>query len=129
MIFAELDCAVAFQVIDTECGCVNLSLSRMKFVEILKNEKESGVLIIAESIYSIDKILYLLPQYLADVKRRKTIIAITNTTDIQFDGMSKNLLTKFWEQIRIANVILITPCSSGPKVMEISMVVFFFENI
>lgn len=94
----------------------------MKFVEILKSQSDSGVLIVAENIHSVDKILNLLPQYLADVKRRKTIIAITNATDIQFDNMSKRLLTKFWEQILIANVILITPCNHAPKVMTMSFV-------
>lgn len=93
-----------------------LSSSRLKFLNILKSHTESGVFIIAENIFSIDKILFLLPQYLADVKRRKTIITITNTTDLQFDSQTINILKKFWEQIGIANIILITPCNQDSEV-------------
>lgn len=118
---------MTYQVIDTECGCKNLSSSRMKFLNILKSETESGVFIIAENIFSIDKILFLLPQYLADVKRRKTIIAITNTTDAHFDNQTTEILIKFWDKIRIANVILITPCNNDPKVL-ISQTKFYNEK-
>lgn len=111
-----LKCAVTYQVIDTECGCVKLSAGRLKFVNILKNYTESAVFIIAENICSIDKILFWLPQYLADAKRRKTIIAITNTTDMQFDNQTIDILTKLWEQIRIANILLITPCNYDSEV-------------
>lgn len=116
MFDSGLDCAATYQVIDTECGCVKLSSSRLEFLNILKSHTESGVFIIAENVYSIDKMLFLLPQYLADVKRRKTIISIMNTTDLQFDTLTIDILTKLWEQIRIANVMLITPCNNDSEV-------------
>lgn len=95
---------------------MKLSSSRLKFLNILNSHIDSGVFIIAENIFSIDKILYLLPKYLADVKRRKTIVAITNTSDLQFDSLTIDILTKFWEQIGIANLILITPCNQDSEV-------------
>lgn len=109
-------CSVTFQVIDTECGCVSLSYNRLRFLEILQSEFESGVLIVAENIYSIDKILFRLPQYVADIQRRKTIIAITNATDLEFDTLTVNILTKLFNLVTIANVLLITPCQNDPEV-------------
>lgn len=114
--FTGLQCTVTYQVIDTECGCVKLSSNRLKFENILKSHIESGVLIVAESINSVDKILFLLPEYLANAKRRKTIIAITNTTDLRFDSLTIALLTKIWDEIRIANIMLITPCNYDSEV-------------
>lgn len=101
---------VTYQVINTECGCAKLSSNRLQFLNILKNQTESGVFIIAENIFSIEKMLFLMPEYLADIRRRKTVIAITNTTDIQFNSLTDDILKKLWDQVRISNVILITPC-------------------
>lgn len=95
---------------------MSLSYNRLRFLEILQSEFESGVLIVAENIYSIDKILFRLPQYVADIQRRKTIIAITNTTDLEFDTLTVNILTKLFNLVTIANVLLITPCQNDPEV-------------
>lgn len=103
-------------MIDTECGCVKLSANRLKFVNILKSDMESGIFIIAENIFSIDRILFRLPEYLSDIRRRKAIIVITNTTDPEFDELTIDILTKFWKQAKLANVILITPCHNDPEV-------------
>lgn len=97
---------------------MSLSYNRLRFLEILQSEFESGVLIVAENIYSIDKILFRLPQYVADIQRRKTIIAITNTTDLEFDTLTVDILTKLFNLVTIANVLLITPCQSDPEVCE-----------
>lgn len=88
----------------------------MKFVNILKSDMQSGIFIIAENIFSIDRILFRLPEYLSDIRRRKAIIVITNTTDPEFDGLTVDILTKFWKQAKLANVILITPCKNDPEV-------------
>ena len=96
-------------------------------MNILKSHIESGVFIVAESIHSVDKILFLLPEYLADAKRRKTIIAITNTTDLRFDSLTIALLTKVWDEIRIANIMLITPCNYDSEVWIVFHLLQFFS--
>lgn len=111
-----LNCSVTYQIIDTECGCVKLSYNRLRFLSILQSETQSGVFIVAENIFSIDKILYRLPEYVSDIKRRKTIIAITNTTDLEFDELTVNILTKLFKLVTLVNVILITPCNDDPEV-------------
>lgn len=88
----------------------------MKFVNILKSDMQSGIFIIAENIFSIDRILFRLPEYLSDIRRRKAIIVITNATDPEFDALTIDILTKFWKQAKLANVILITPCKNDPEV-------------
>lgn len=112
----EIKCAVTYQVIDTECGCVKLSANRQKFVHILRNDFESGILLLAENIFSIERILLRIPAYLSDIHRRKAIIIITNTTDTEFKKHSEDILFKIYEQVRLANVMLITPCQKDPEV-------------
>lgn len=119
-----MNCSITYQVIDTECGCVKLSANRMKFVNILRSDMQSGIFIVAENIFSIERILFLLPAYLSDIRRRKAIILITNTTDPDFDSLSKGILVKFWRQVKLANVILITPCNDNLDVCK-SFAYFF----
>lgn len=114
--FQGLNCSVTYQIIDTECGCDKLSYDRLRFLSIMQSETQSGVFIVAENIFSIDKILYRLPEYVSDIKRRKTIIAITNTTDLEFDEHTVNILAKLFKLVTLVNVILITPCNDDPEV-------------
>lgn len=113
-----MNCSVTYQVIDTECGCVKLSANRMKFVNILRSDMQSGIFIVTENIFSIERILFRLPAYLSDIRRRKAIILITNTTDSDFDSLSDGILVKFWKQVKLANVILITPCNHNLRVCK-----------
>lgn len=76
----------------------------------------SGIIILAENIFTIEKILFPLSRHLMKIRRQKIILMVTNTTDAEFDAQANNILTKFFQRVRIINIILITPCSDGPKV-------------
>lgn len=113
---SELNYAVTYQVSDIECACLTFSAHQMALANVLKTELHFGVLIIAENISMMDRILFRLPQYLSDIRRRKVIVMITNTDDLKLDSQIDNILKKFWKRLHFVNVILMTPCSSGPKV-------------
>lgn len=105
----DISCTVVYKVINAESPInVELNLSSMK--------TDSGIIILAENIFTIDKILFPLSRYLMEIRRQKIIVMVTNTTDADFDAQANDILTKFFQRIRIINIILITPCSDGPKV-------------
>lgn len=88
---------------------------------ITSTKMDSGIIILAENILAIDKIFFRLSQYLTKIRRQKIILMVSNanTNDAGFDAQACDILTKFWQRIRIINTIFITPCSNGPKVCSL----------
>lgn len=105
----EINCTLVYKVIDADSSTIlQLNLSNMKTA--------SGTIILAENIFTIEKILFPLSRHLMKIRRQKIILMVTNTTDAEFDAQANDILTKFFQRVRIINIILITPCSDGPKV-------------
>lgn len=110
-----MNCTVIYKmikVIDVEHSTDQMNLFNLSSI------KDSAIIILADNISTIDKILLKFSQYLTKIRRQKIIlmVLVTKANDNEFCAQSDDLLTKFWEHIRIINIILITPCSTGPKV-------------
>lgn len=110
----EINCTMISQVIDADA---EYSTShQLNFSHLTSTKMDSGIIIIAENCLAIDEILFGLSQYLTKIRRQKIILVITNTNDAEFDAQASAILIKFWQRIRIINIILITPSSDRPKV-------------
>lgn len=112
-----INCTVLYKmikVIDVEHSTDH----QLNLFNLSSIKTDSAIIILAENILTIDKILLKFSQYLPKIRRQKIIlmVLVTKANDNEFCAQADDLLTKFWEHIRIINIILITPCSTSPKV-------------
>lgn len=103
-------------VIDSDADAEHSMNHQLNFFNLTSTKMDSGIIILAENIFAFDRILDQLSRYLTKSRRQKVILMVTNTNEAEFDGQANDILPKFWERIRIINIILIAPCSNGPKV-------------
>lgn len=108
----EINCTVMYKVVDAK------SLTDHRF-NLAGMKTDSGIIIVAEDIFTIDKIFFPLSRYLTKIRRQKIILMVTNTTNTDFDAQASDILVKFFQRIQNINVVLITPCSNGRKVCNL----------
>lgn len=77
---------------------------------------DEGVLVIVESLSVINAYLHGSPRDPFRVSRRIFVIAILSAKEPEFYKLIKRFQRKLWLEYRIADTIIITPCTGDPEV-------------